>query len=125
MRENGLKKAYDAGTFDAATRTYTPSPVRVLIRRLMQLAFHPVDLVASSFEQILELIPSNLYLDDFLAYFQTTWIQGVTTARISKPSRFPPPGPPPPRRPPPRRLHDMESESMFRLDVLGSQIRSA
>ena len=27
VRENGLKKAYDAGTFDAATRTYTPSPV--------------------------------------------------------------------------------------------------
>ena len=91
VRENGLKTAYEAGTFDAATRTYTPtSPVRVWICRFMQLTFLPVDLVASSFEQILELIPPNLELDDFLAYFQTTWIQGVTTARTSKPTRYPP-----------------------------------
>lgn len=47
-----------------------------------------MDLVAYSFEQLLELIPSDLYLDDFLSYFQTTWIQGVTTARISTPARF-------------------------------------
>ena len=57
----------------------------------MQLTFLPVYLVASSFEQIQELIPSILDLDDFLAYFETTWIQGVTTARTSKPARYPPP----------------------------------
>ena len=57
----------------------------------MQLTFLPVYLVASSFEQIQELIPSILDLDDFLASFETTWIQGVTTARTSKPARYSPP----------------------------------
>ena len=76
VRENGLKKAYDEGTYDPLTKTWTPGPVRVWVRRLMQLAFLPVDEVVPSFMDLLDLIPSDLGLDDFLNYFMTTWVQG-------------------------------------------------
>ena len=51
----------------------------------MQLAFLPVDAVVPSFDEVLDLIFSDLD-NDFLTYFMTSWIQGVTTARTSKPA---------------------------------------
>ena len=90
VRENGLKKSYDDGINNPLTNSWTPGPVRVWIRRLMQLAFLPVDDVVPSFIELLDLIPADLGLDDFLNYFMTTWVQGVSTARSTKPARFPP-----------------------------------
>ena len=72
LRENGLKKSYDDGINNPLTNSWTPGPVRVWIRRLMQLAFLPVDAVVPSFIELLDLIPADLGLEDFLNYFMTT-----------------------------------------------------
>ena len=59
-------------------------------RRLMILAFLPVEEVVPSFVSLLEHIPDGLELDDFLDYFESTWIQGVSTSRRSGSARYPP-----------------------------------
>ena len=43
-----------------------------------------------AFFTILDQIPDNLDIDEFLAYFQTTWIQGLTTASGTGRAKFPP-----------------------------------
>lgn len=87
VTKNGLKKTYEQGVRDPETGRYQPGPVRVWVRRLQHLAFLPVDDVPTAFHLLLDEIPSNLGLDDFLSYFMITWIQGVTPGRSA---RFPP-----------------------------------
>ena len=57
----------------------------------MMLAFVPVDDVRDCFFDILEQIPEDLQMDDLLAYFQTTWVEGLSTGRRAPGNaRFPP-----------------------------------
>ena len=87
VRKNGLKKANEEGKRDPVTERYSPSQVRVWVRRLQHLAFLPVDDVASAFTFLCGEIPPELGLDDFLAYFSSTWVQGFAAGRSA---RFPP-----------------------------------
>ena len=56
------------------------SEIRVWVRRIQMLAFVPVDEVVSTFMFLQDHIPANLGLDDFLEYFESTWIQGASTS---------------------------------------------
>ena len=87
MRKNGLKKAYEKGERDPVTGRYFPSQVRVWVRRLQHLAFLPVDDVTSAFTFLCGEITPELGLDNFLAYFLSTWVQGFAAGRSA---RFPP-----------------------------------
>lgn len=90
VREHGLKRAYERGTKDPVTGKYEMSQVRIWVRRFHMLAFVPEDEVVPSFISLLEHIPEELGLDDFLDYFESTWIQGISTARRTGSARFPP-----------------------------------
>ena len=51
------------------------------------LAFVPIDNVPSAFTSVCDEIPPELCLDDYLAYFSSTWVQGFAAGRSA---RFPP-----------------------------------
>ena len=53
-------------------------------------AFLPVEEVVPSFVSLPEHTPDGLELVDFLDYFESTWIQGVSTSRRSGSARYPP-----------------------------------
>ena len=82
-----MKKAYDEGERDPATGRYKPSQVRLWVRRLQHLAFLPADHVASAFNPLSGVIPSEHWLGDLLSYFSSTWVQGFSAGRSA---RFPP-----------------------------------
>ena len=52
----------------------------------MILAFILTEDVIKAFFRILDDIPISLDIEDLLAYFQTTWIQGLSTASGKIPS---------------------------------------
>ena len=83
VRKNGLKKAYEEGERDPVTGRYNPSQVRVWVQRLQHLAFVPINDVPSSFTYLCDEIHSELCLDDFLAYFSSTWVQGFEAVQAS------------------------------------------
>lgn len=85
VRKNGLKR--HTKKRDPVTGRYSPSQVRMWVRRLQHLAFLPVDDVTSAFTFLCGEITPELGLDNFLAYFLSTWVQGFAAGRSA---RFPP-----------------------------------
>lgn len=85
----GLKRVYERVNVDInGIRTY--SPLRIWIRRLMGLAFVPTANVVTEFGELVNQIPDTLAIDEFLAYFKSTWIEGTTIGRRIGRARFPP-----------------------------------
>ena len=92
QNENGLKNAYNHCSRDQQTNIITPGPVRLRVRRFLNLAFVPTELVIPAFFELLDSMPhdTGLVLDGFVNYFMTTWVQGITTPRGIRPARYPP-----------------------------------
>ncbi|XP_063683673.1 uncharacterized protein LOC134818169 [Bolinopsis microptera] len=86
----GYKEQYERVTTDPTTGQKTYTPTRIWIRRLMILAYIPTADVPDAFFSILDQMPPSLEIDDLLAYFQTTWIQGLTTSSGTGRAKFPP-----------------------------------
>ena len=51
------------------------------LRRFLNIAFVPTEHVILALLKLLDLMPHDTKLDNFVNYFMTTWIQGITTAR--------------------------------------------
>ena len=90
LYNNGLKRSYEKSVNNPTTGKLEHSEIRVWVRRIQMLAFVPVDEVVSTFMFLQDHIPANLGLDDFLEYFESTWIQGASTSRRAASARFPP-----------------------------------
>ena len=92
LNENGLKNAYNHCSRDQQTNNITPGQIRLWVRRFLNLAFVPTELVIPAFFELLDSMRHNtwLVLDGFVNYFMTTWVQGITTPRGTRPARYPP-----------------------------------
>lgn len=86
----GYKESYEATSTDPATGRTIYSTTRTWIRRLMLLAYIPTADVTEAFFSILNDMPADLGIDDLLGYFQTTWIQGLTTSSGTGQAKYPP-----------------------------------
>ena len=84
VNQLGYKAEYEAVTFTGGVVVH--SELYIWIRRLMMLAFIPVDEVAAVFNYIVDHIPDSLNLDPFLGYYSNTWIAGLN----GRNARFPP-----------------------------------
>lgn len=73
----GHKEAYETITIDPLTGVRHLSETRIWIRRFMSLAFVPPLEVEDAFNDLVNQIPSTLDIDDFLAYFKSTWVKGI------------------------------------------------
>ena len=92
LNENGLKSASNHCSRDQQTNNITPAPVRLWVRRFLNIAFVPRKPVIPAFFELLDSMPhdTGLVLDGFVNYFMTTWVQGITTPRGTRLARYPP-----------------------------------
>ena len=89
VRDLGLKREYEYVNIDTnGNRSY--KPMRIWIRRLMGLAFVLATDVVSCFTELVEQMPENLQIDEFLEYFKSTWIEGSAVGRRVGRALFPP-----------------------------------
>ena len=90
LNENGLKNAYNHSSKDPQTQNIRPTqPVQLWVRRFLNLAFVPTEHVTPAFLELLDLMPHDTGLNEFVNYFMTTWVQGITTTRGTRPARYP------------------------------------
>ena len=90
VKRLGYKQEYERITV-STTGQQSYSSLCIWVRRLMMLAFVPVEEVRDSYYFILDQLPEDLHIDDLLAYFQTTWAEGLSTGRRAPGNaRFPP-----------------------------------
>ena len=68
LNENGLKNVYNHCSRDQQTNNITPGPVRLWVRRFLNLAFVPTELVIPAFFELLDSMPHDigLVLDGFV-----------------------------------------------------------